>query len=871
MARSHAAKRRRRLSPAARLARAVAALGAVTASGVLPLVASAAYAQPASPALRAGSALRAGPGQPAAPLQLAVTSLNPGFARTGHPITVTGRIRNASTTALSGLTVSLYSSTQALPSRAGLTGYLAGSVPPGERVLSTRPITLGSLAPGRTWTWQVTVPYSELRMACFGVYPLTVMAADSAGDAGIDPVPLPFWPTTQSTSCVSHRRPAPLPISWVWPLIDTPHQGPCHGVLLDNSLAHSLAADGRLGTLLAAGAQFTARAKLTWAIDPGLLYQARMMTQPYQVGNAPAASGNCLPGRPHPASAVAASWLARLTRATARQTVFATPYADVDVAALAAPDGSDLIAAVADGQQVARHILGHGAGAAARTSGQHALAAISWPADGVASTVLLEYLENVGMRTVILKMPASSPKVTYTPGAVTSIPTGLGKPLSVLLADGGLSGLLASRAASSPKAGDIFGVRQLFLAETAMIGAEAPNLSRPIVVTPPRNWNPPARLADGLLAETVSAPWLRPSATSALLAMKPEYVHGPLPLYQSHKELPAPLLRRIGRLDRKVTLLESIRIGSDPGISRAIFGVESSAWRGSRQGTKQAEAMLTRTARYVEQQLHGLTLGESRTSQEFVTLGGKVGTVPVTIHNGLGYAVKVGLSVETTRTIVQGQPAYVEIPAHSNSAPVKLSVRTTGSQPGSIRLVLTAPPGSSHAGVPLPGAALTIHVQPTDFGTIALVVCAAALAVFVIASAARAIRSGRPEPPAPADPRGPDQPDAPAEGAARDAAEAGEPEQAAASEAVTAADPPNSQAQASSSPSAQASSSPSAQASSSPSAQASSPGAINFGESRDRREYPDTFFSDPPELTSAGPAAQDQDLSAPVWRPTEER
>src|SRR5260370_26993713 len=63
-----------------------------------------------------------------------------------------------------------------------------------------------------------------------------------------------------------------------------------------------------------------------------------------------------------------------------------------------------------------------------------------------------------------------------------------------------------------------FSVQQRYLAETAMIAAERPNLARSIVVAPPRRWDPPAGLAGDLLAETVSAPWLPPVSLGQLAA-----------------------------------------------------------------------------------------------------------------------------------------------------------------------------------------------------------------------------------------------------------------------------------------------------------------------------------------------------------------
>ena len=51
-----------------------------------------------------------------------------------------------------------------------------------------------------------------------------------------------------------------------------------------------------------------------------------------------------------------------------------------------------------------------------------------------------------------------------------------------------------------------------------MIAAERPALARSIVVAPPRHWDPPAAWPANLLADTVSAPWLRPVSLPRLAA-----------------------------------------------------------------------------------------------------------------------------------------------------------------------------------------------------------------------------------------------------------------------------------------------------------------------------------------------------------------
>ncbi len=107
------------------------------------------------------------------------------------------------------------------------------------------PLRLSRLHGQHAKAWTIKLRASDLRLNCFGVYPLTVQVTDASGDvAASDPVPMPFWPN-KAHSCPGSTRPDPFAISWVWPLIDSPHQGPCPG-LLDNSLAPSLAPGGRL-------------------------------------------------------------------------------------------------------------------------------------------------------------------------------------------------------------------------------------------------------------------------------------------------------------------------------------------------------------------------------------------------------------------------------------------------------------------------------------------------------------------------------------------------------------------------------------------------------------------------------------------------
>ncbi len=825
MASSHDGRRRFLAVP--RFGRACVAAGIVAGIAAVPLLAGSAGAAQVAHAATGGAR--------AAPMGLTVYSVSPSYATPGTVIVIKGRVSNNTNSAMSGLAVRLVSSTTPLSSNSALEQFAAGAFTVPQDQIGAAPLRLSRLHGQQARAWTVKLRASDLGLDCFGVYPLTVQVTDASGGvAASDPVPMPFWPN-KAHSCGHLTRPDPFAISWVWPLIDSPHQGPCPG-LLDNSLAPSLASGGRLSDLLTVGSGYSTSAHLTWVIDPALLDNAATMTKRYQVGSSP----SCQPATAHPASKDAKNWLSDVVHATKGQPVFVTPYADVDEAGLAQyGDLSDLRRSFAMGQRLAGPMLGRGPIPAPLPAGPKQLSAVAWPSEGLANPAALENLGAMQISTVILAMPPPPAGVTTTPGAVTSTIDGAGTRLKVLLADNSLARLLAGRTIASRRQGTIFGLSQLFLAETAMIVAQAPAAQRPIMVTPPRRWNPSTSLASDLLGDTVTAPWLRPSTIGQLAAQPEQKVYRSVLRPHSTAELPGKLLKRIARLDSRVTLLKSMMFGRNDRLSHALYGIESSAWTG--QSSHRAQRMRNRMANFVTSQFAGISVGGQHVIH--VVLGGRVGSVTVSIHNSLGYVVQVGLQVRSSNNTViakQRHPHELYIVQPHISTPVKLSVNATQTGKARLKLSLKAP-----TGVLLPNPPdkpLLMQISATNLGTVALVICAAALAVFVVASAAQAIRRGRPgtgqprQAPDPASP-GPAGPDAANEGAARGAAPASPPRSGKSTgESATALTSPD-------------------------------PGAP---ESRAQREQPDKFDADRSELSPAGHAPASPRPAQPGHRPTEE-
>jgi Family of unknown function (DUF6049) len=711
----HAAVPRPLLAGAA----AVVACGLALSGPALP------FPVPAAAAIAA----RQQPGG-SSPVSVAITSVNPQYAEPGKTVRVSGTLTNTSPDAISGLSVQLLSSSSPFDNRSELQQYARGTFTDGSPVLGADTLLTASLAPHATVNWSVSLNPDEVPISgSFGVYPLAAQVEDADLDTlSVSRTFLPFWPNSKAQDPSAQQQ-----IAWIWPLIDQPRQGACTG-LLNNGLASSLAPGGRLGGLLDAGATYASSAHLTWAIDPALLASVNTMTTSYQVSGAA-----CRMNQTHPASQAATTWLDQLKVATSGQPVFLTPYDDADIAALVGNNmNADLTHSFAEGRAVAGKVLGRTFNVTA-TAGPTSLNGTVWPADGIANYAVLENLAaSDQINTVVLDsttMPPSQQQ-TYTPSAQSTTPDGVGPPLNVLLSDDTITQILGSADAPSTSAATSFSVAQSYLAETAMIAAERPNLARSIVVAPPRSWDPPAGLADQLLSETTSAPWLRTVSLAALASAKNPtgVVNRQSPTASSNAELGRPLLDQARQLDAQADALESIQASPDQayvtGLNNAVAAAESSAWRGDGaaglQGSAQAQAAIL----YLSGQEGKVTVfGAPR-----VTLGGLTGSVPVSVQNELGFPVKVALQATSTGRVTVHQPRRVITVPAGQLQVVKLQVAATTVGSNTLRVSLVTPQG-----VPLQ-ARTSIIVQATHYGDLALIVIAAALGVFLLTSAARAFR-----------------------------------------------------------------------------------------------------------------------------------
>jgi Family of unknown function (DUF6049) len=721
---------------------------AAGAAGLLTAPAAASTASPGTATQPAGARQRP---------WIAITSVTPGYAQPSGKVTIAGIVANPGGSPLRGLEIGLWSSMTPLTS-SEMASYLTAPEPTGvdEAILGTQRALPSAVPAHGTEQWTMTLATNQVGMHTFGVYPLAAHLLSAGTIPGVAGSPvdyartfLPYWPGKAAA-----KKVPPADIAWVWPLIDTPQQTVCQ-TLTSNELARNVTSAGRLGSLLAAGQTATARrALLTWAIDPALLSDLSVMSRPYRVTG----TGGCYGGKQEQASSAARKWLAGVQAVAAHQDFFTTPYADVDVSALAhAGLASELQAAFADGSLAATQtdvpgtrtkVLGQAQRVTPPTVGS-----IAWPAGGIADYGLLEALAHDGIRTVILNSG-----LIHTPATVTTLPDGQGGELTVLRASNVLTQILSTRrdqipglvpagysmtpsARAQARLAAAFSKEQWFLAETAMIASQAPAGGRSIVVAPPGHWNPLPGMAGALLDETVETPWLRPVTLAGLASAGSQtgQVSPRLPPEKrvTRAELSHSLLGQVARLDQQIRLLGSIL--TTPGhsyLSTAVDTVESSAWRGRRANERPAEQLLRSDRAYVLGRLQQVKIVGSRQ----VTLGGQNGVVPVSISNGLGQPVTVRLlaSAPPADHVTIGKfTSVVTVQGHTQRT---IKIPVTEAQAGSTTLTLRL---ASKDGKLLP-ARSSLDVVATHFGTLAIVIISIALVVFVLTATARAIRRGGP-------------------------------------------------------------------------------------------------------------------------------
>ncbi|MEV4109973.1 DUF6049 family protein [Nonomuraea sp. NPDC049695] len=655
----------------------------------------------------------------ASDISISISSISPqpSTAR-ADVIKFTGTLRNNSGAPMNGLSVRLRYQPQKFADRATLAAYESDQNPatlPGY-VSPTSRFDVQALAAGAQVTWTFIATPAQLTspaIPSFGVYPVAVEVAQF--NAGI----------TAQRTYVTYAPPTvpKLPrnkLAIALPVIDQPHRATDSPLFLDDKLSQSVTGKGRLADL--ARIAQAASEKVSWFMEPGLLDDLTTMSKAkYQVKTKDGVQDR-------PASAEAASWLTTMRTALAASSVFAVPYADPDVAALA-HQGLDAQTgkAITLGKQRLGALLGH----EVKTD-------VNWPPAGMLDADALDLLSvSTDKVDKVLLNPTNlppQPPVPFTPDAAATLDSVNG-PITALVADAGLSKLFEPAAGTSTLLST-----QRFIAETAMIAAEPGQTSpRSIVIAPSRRWDPNPKLVTALLKAAGKLPWLRLTPLESLKPTKLAVPRAGLTYTDQNRkdELTAKYLAPVKDVTAKAQLTSLITQDKVPSaFDAAVLRLTSSAWRNNTRVGRSAYKLVSTAVTDQIKQIQITGSGPNRTR----TLAGSSGVIPISVKNELG--VPIALFIDVTSNNLE----LLQVTPLPKDEPTTIGSR----QSGTVQVRMNAVPGTSGDatvtvqlrtadGQPY-GEPQRLTIRTTGYTGIASVIVGAALTVMLAAVVTRVLR-----------------------------------------------------------------------------------------------------------------------------------
>ena len=657
--------------------------------------------------------------QPGARIDLAAVS--PVLLDPRATLTVTGTITNTGAVPLEMVGARLRLVRQGLGGRAGVAAWDDGSDKrTGTVVGPTLDVQPRSIAVGARAPFSLVVPANELGLAGqrFGAYGLSVEVR-AQGEVGRQQVGLL---RTSVQWQPGRKEYAAQQIAWLVPITGLP-VGTDGAPATPEQLAVAVGPGSRLRRVLDAAAA----PGVGWAVDPALLQTLNQAATPVAPGAStdPTPTPAPMPTGPGP-SAVVAGFVADLRAAAAGRTVIELPYADPDLSAVTAGGRTDLVRAA----QAA------GAGIAEQVLGVTPVTGVAWPADGWAGQATLGAVSEVGVTDVVLDARSRRlvDPLPYTADARADLPDGV----TGWLVDPALAGLVAAGSADVP-------ALQRLYAETAAATSERPGLTRRLLVTAPRGFNPDPVAFRALVQATASVPWLSvvpvtdlrrapPGSRTDATADLPRLDVG-APAAVNRAQLSsahlAAVRRTRGALSALGEVLERPAVGSDA-LQRSTLELLSCSWRGQPDRLARERATVARSVSALTDQLRVLP-----SSVNFLTSSGRL---QITVTSGLDNAVTgLRLRVSSTNPRLRVTGGDVAIPdlAPGTRAQVQVPVQALGSGKVLLNAQLVSPSGRPLGQL----EQVSVRAQPT--GTWALSVVGGIVALVLVVGLVRALRRPR--------------------------------------------------------------------------------------------------------------------------------
>lgn len=655
------------------------------------------------------------------PLTVVLTSVTPDAVGPDAPVAVTATITNTGSDEITDLQIRLQrDKRQATRSAMGETDAEAPDY--AAKVGTWDPVE-GTLAPGASMTVSITRPAAKLTMVDTGVYPLLLnvngIVDGHQTRVGQSATYIPYFEAAPTTA---------VSVAWLWPLIERPHRGVDERYFLDDDLATSVRAGGRLDSMLRLAEKYGESAQMTLLVDPNLVAELEAMSDGYQVsaaastGAAPSSPANTVDGK---GTQDAADFLTRLRVLAQTVPVAATAYADVDTVALTrAGLGSEVAEARTYGRQLVDTALGI-----------DSVTDLDWPASGLLTDAARDADAAAGVDTLVLSgtsfgLPdqlTSADGVTEDP--LTTLP---GSDATALAVDPSLTRIIAE---GPSYAGGPVSARQRFTSELAAVLGEAPNRARSVLVVPPRYWQPPTALAESLLGAPGLVPWITPTSLDQQKAGTPAD-RGALvyPKEQSVEELSAGGLASLQQARGSMANLRSAMSAKD--ASALLNPYSRAVWRAASSSSRATPALLPERAGQILASLATLRgLVTIIPPSDTYTLSSSSAPLIFTVQNDLDVAINVRVVVGA-----RGTPGLQAVDANVHQIQPKsratITVPATVERSGSFQIIagIVTPDNTSL------GSSVELTVRSTAYGAVALIVTGAAFALLLALFARRWVR-----------------------------------------------------------------------------------------------------------------------------------
>lgn len=663
----------------------------------------------------------AAPASPITVTLLGVTPRLPDPTPSTDPIVFTAQITNTSSEPLTDATLHLERSNPIVRAdvlQGAVGGKSLGDIwePPVEQS-----DIVATLDPGQSVTRTLTTlpDPSGLCLCQTGVYAVDVVAVATSSSDGsqVRSTARTFIPSFQS-------KPAPVRVSWIWPLIDRPHRGVSPSVFTDDDLATSASTGGRLDRALKTIELLPDSVRVSLVVDPELIDALSVMAKGYTVRT----SAGTTKGTGGPA---AQAWLDRLKTIAPREDISLTGYADPDVDAVV---NTGLSWSPSLDPQVAARVI--------KWLGQRS-STISWPVGETLTDRGLDSVVANGSSLVILKdsVLASGTGQVLAPNALAPLPSAGGN-AHALVTD---TGMEASVAKALSSAGAVNRNQQLttLLAQLAVRAAGQPDESDYAVLVPPRAVDVQPTQAAAVINSSSQEAWAKSITPAQALATVEPVDHGSL----KPSSVSAAAGARMRKVAAAIAAEDSFRdcLASDDaatllaGYGPAIQRAQSSAWRADPVGGSAYVATITAGINGLRA---GIRLVQPPNSQ--YTLASSDAPLYITVENALTRPVRIRIRV-TPALGVQGFSATPRgaqtIPAARDGKPTRITIKVPAhvERTGRFRITvqLETPSGGAL------GRAVPLKVRSNAFGTLALWITGIAFAILVLAILIRLLRRVR--------------------------------------------------------------------------------------------------------------------------------